>query len=62
MKKISREGTWVHDEGRLYRGSMVLHNIVYVIGALDMREDLEHRLVGVTDGGSYCILLRPEGL
>ncbi len=29
---------------------------------LDIREDLEHRLVGVTDEGSYCILLRPEGL
>ena len=36
--------------------------IVYVIGALDIREDLEHRLVGVTDEGSYCVLLRPEGL
>ncbi len=28
--------------------------IVYVVG-LDIREDLEHRLVGVTDEGSYCI-------
>lgn len=37
--------------------------IVYVIrGFRHLGKTLEHRLVGVTDEGSHCILLRPEGL
>ena len=41
-------------------GSIVLYDLCN--RGLGIREDLEHRLVGVSDEGSHCILLRPVGL
>ena len=58
VKRVPRVGDYTDD---CHRGSMLLYSLCNE-GLRHLGKTLEHRLVGVTDEGSHCILLRPEGL
>ena len=57
---MSWGSTRVRDIYSCIEGALVLYDLCN--RGLGIREDLEHRLVGVSDEGSHCILLRPVGL